>query len=259
MKRIIFTLLICVLSTVAVAQHHPNRPGTTNPTPRHQAISVTFQAERNEAFVVYVDGDIVNRNAQTLVNVTDLSRGQHEFNIVLQRPADKIVTFYLNVDGAMPTQMVSYDVRGRQLTVRGNGTPTYPYNPSNPGMRGTISTPPTPPTPPRGAEPLVQPMIVEPARMVKTNVEMNTIIASLRNEPFDDSRLQLAKVALNGGYFTSEQISSMVSLFSFENDKLEFLKYAYSRVIDPENFIVCVQQLSFKSSRDELIAYIGVK
>jgi len=46
-------------------------------------------------------------------------------------------------------------------------------------------------------------------------------------------------------------------LFSFEDDKLEFAKYAYGFVYDPENYYQVYDVFDFSSSVDSLKKYIS--
>ena len=49
-----------------------------------------LNATNGEEFVVYVDGDIVNKKAMSSVLVHNLTSQPHDIFVVLKRPVDKI-------------------------------------------------------------------------------------------------------------------------------------------------------------------------
>lgn len=250
-KKITLMLLMVALCGIASAQHRPNRPG--NPgrpgtqMPMQQG-SIIFQSQAGETFMVYIDGDLYNRGPQSMVVLHDVPLGRHEINVVLKQPADKIVTLYLDVNASMPRHFVSYDVHRGLLSVYAEGN-----------YGGAYPQPPTPPSHPMGNYQPQQPPVVVPNIPVRTDAEVDQIIQSLHNESFDDSRLALAEAAAGSMLYTSQQIARMVDEFSFERNKLTFLKSYYGRCADPENFYICVQKLDMKTNRDDLTAFINAR
>ena len=245
-KKITLMLLMVALCGIAFAQHHrPGRPGPQTPAPQG---SISFQSQNGEMFVVYIDGDLYNRGPQAMVVMHNIPFGRHEINVVLKQPADKIVTLYLDVSAATPRHFVSYNARDGRLTVFADNA-TY----------GGYSTPSYPPM--GNIQPEIPPQVpvMVPNIPVRTDAEVDQIIQNLRNEPFDDSRLALSEAAAGNMLYTAQQISRMVDAFSFDSNKLTFLKSYYRRCADPENFYICIQQLNLKSNRDELTAFINAR
>ena len=76
-------------------------------------------------------------------------------------------------------------------------------------------------------------------------------------ETFEDDKLTLAKQAIPGANMTAAQLANIARVFSFENTKLEFLKFAYPFCIDPNKYFLVNDVFSFSSSKDELRRYIG--
>ncbi|HNQ83646.1 MAG TPA: DUF4476 domain-containing protein, partial [Bacteroidales bacterium] len=52
------------------------------------------------------------------------------------------------------------------------------------------------------------------------------------------------------------QVKEIMKLFSFEESRLEFAKYAYGYTYDLSNFYIVNDAFSFESSIDELNKYI---
>jgi Domain of unknown function (DUF4476) len=78
-------------------------------------------------------------------------------------------------------------------------------------------------------------------------------------ERFENDKMRVAKqVTTNGGCLTSQQISMITSAFTFENDKVEYAKFAYPYSADPKNYGVLNSQFTFDSSKRELGAITGV-
>ncbi len=79
---------------------------------------------------------------------------------------------------------------------------------------------------------------------------------TLKNEGFDETRLDMAKQIASTNCLNTTQISALCQLFSFEGSKLEFAKYAYDHCTDPKNYFKLSNIFSFSSSKTELNNYI---
>lgn len=86
--------------------------------------------------------------------------------------------------------------------------------------------------------------------------EFQKILSSIERKPFDDSKLSIAKQILNSNPLNSDQVKRIMNLFWFESTRLEFAKFAYFRVYDPQNYFVVNDTFVFNSSIDELNDYI---
>jgi hypothetical protein len=80
----------------------------------------------------------------------------------------------------------------------------------------------------------------------------NFMLQSIANQSFEQNKLQVAQQILQSNYLTSQQIFSILQLFSFEQSKLSFAKSAFNRVIDPQNYFVVNNAFSFSSSVNDL-------
>ena len=111
---------------------------------------------------------------------------------------------------------------------------------------------------PRGPGGIAQPPQGPPPL---TDKELAEILASLRRESFDDSKLALAKVVGAGarGRIASRQVLEMLKLFSFVDRKLECAKAAFDWVTDPAEFHTVYTAFTFESSRTQLSKFLAVK
>lgn len=79
---------------------------------------------------------------------------------------------------------------------------------------------------------------------------------AVRRESFDNSRLVVAQQIADKNYFTSAQVREIARLFSFDDRKLDFVKYAYARTVDRNNYFVVNDVFAFPKSKENLAAYI---
>jgi len=80
---------------------------------------------------------------------------------------------------------------------------------------------------------------------------------SVSSKSFEDSKMTLAKQVLNTNCLTSAQVREVMGLFSFEETKLDFAKYAYGHTYDLGNYYRVNDAFQFESSIEELNTYIN--
>lgn len=84
----------------------------------------------------------------------------------------------------------------------------------------------------------------------------NRIINAIDDETFSDDQLQLAKRITRKNCLTSNQIKEIAEIFSFEDTRLKYLKFAYQYAHDKNNYWVVNEALTFSSSKRELNQFI---
>lgn len=85
----------------------------------------------------------------------------------------------------------------------------------------------------------------------------NALKVTLRNTSFDKEKLLIAKQYSNNHRMTSAQVADIMTMFSFDSNRLEFAKHAWHNVIDPQNYFLVNRSFSFSSSTRKLDAYIN--
>lgn len=80
---------------------------------------------------------------------------------------------------------------------------------------------------------------------------------SVDNRSFDTGRLSIAKQMASTNPLSSRQVRELMDLFTFESTKLEFAKFAYHYVINPERFYEVNDAFTFSSSTTDLYQYIN--
>ena len=89
--------------------------------------------------------------------------------------------------------------------------------------------------------------------------DFNQALNQLKNESFDTSRLTLAKQIASGNMLTAAQITEICKLFSFENNALDFAKFAYQYCLDSNKYYLVNEAFKYDSSKRELNDYINKK
>lgn len=82
---------------------------------------------------------------------------------------------------------------------------------------------------------------------------------SISDKGFDDTRLTIAKQVTKANCMTCEQIAEICQVFSFEETKLDYAKFAYDHCFDPNNYYTVNDVFSFESSMEELTKYVESK
>ncbi|MDR0835767.1 MAG: DUF4476 domain-containing protein [Tannerella sp.] len=91
-----------------------------------------------------------------------------------------------------------------------------------------------------------------------SQADFNNLLASIRKENFDDTRVSTLKSACKFyPYFTSEHVKQLISLITFEGDKLECAQYLAPKVIDVQNLPLIKDVFKFSSTKDEWLDFLG--
>jgi hypothetical protein len=82
------------------------------------------------------------------------------------------------------------------------------------------------------------------------------LLASMRRESFDDTRVHMALSAVSRGV-TSAQLRELMLMLTFDSNRLRLAKGAYNFVIDKNNIFLINDAFTFNSNADEFYRYIG--
>ena len=82
MKKLILLSTALLLVGILSAQPRGTHHNSTTPTP-----SILIQAQQNETFQVYVNGDLINNIPKSEVLVNNLDTRLHEVVVILSHPA----------------------------------------------------------------------------------------------------------------------------------------------------------------------------
>lgn len=92
---------------------------------------------------------------------------------------------------------------------------------------------------------------------VVSAADLDRIKERVEAATFDSEKPKILKAALAAKRcFSTDQIQEMLGLFAFDSEKLPIAKYAYSYVIDRDNYDQIADALDFDTAKDELRNFI---
>jgi hypothetical protein len=80
---------------------------------------------------------------------------------------------------------------------------------------------------------------------------------SIASKSFEDSKMTIAKQICTRKCLLTSQVKEIMLLFTFENNRLDFAKFAYAYTFDTGNYYLVNDAFTFETSIDELNAYIS--
>ncbi len=104
-------------------------------------------------------------------------------------------------------------------------------------------------------------VLVLQGHQVMNDEDYDGIMQAIKKENFESGKLELAKTffGVPGQYVSVNQVAGVLKLFSFENHRLAFAKFAYTYTLNRLGYYKLFDLLSFNSSKKELSDYINSK
>lgn len=148
---------------------------------------------------------------------------------------------------------VNVDGMGVNINVNGNG-----MNMNTSGTTTTTTTTTTNlNTPPPAYLPGYGGPIGCPMPMLEQ--DFNDLKSTIASKSFEETKMTIAKQVLLDHCLLASQVKQLINLFTFEESKLEFAKYAYDYTYDRGNYFKVNDCFTFESSIEELNNYISSK
>lgn len=146
-------------------------------------------------------------------------------------------------------QVIHMKLPDPSVTIRVEGDPNTPVINPNPNTNPLPAPKPTPapkqkPAPVIGCTP---------------PDDVSEIEEAIKAESFAADRMNVAKQYLESNCLTTAQVKQLAPLFTFEGDRLEFVKAAYPKVADRANYWKLNSAFTFSSSKDALNAFLKGK
>jgi hypothetical protein len=82
---------------------------------------------------------------------------------------------------------------------------------------------------------------------------------SVSDKPFSDTKMSTAKVATKNACLSADQIAGICKLFSMDDDKLEYAKYAYDFCVDKKNYYQVSNVFTFSGTTDDFNEFLQNK
>jgi hypothetical protein len=96
--------------------------------------------------------------------------------------------------------------------------------------------------------------------LIACNRTLNNLpafIEELKDQSFEDDRIEAVKLALKNTCLTTEQAGKIVELYTFDENKLEVAKFLSDRLLDRENATSLAKLMTFDSNKMEYRKYVA--
>ncbi len=91
------------------------------------------------------------------------------------------------------------------------------------------------------------------------NASFSAAKSSIQDADFESTKMSTAKTITGANCLTTDQVVAICSLFDFENSKLDFAKFAYTKTYDKGNYFKVNKVFEFDSSKEELNKFVQGK
>jgi hypothetical protein len=82
------------------------------------------------------------------------------------------------------------------------------------------------------------------------------MVGIVKDASFENKKLDVIRVACIGSYFSSRQCAQLLSLLSFDENKVKALEIIAPRMVDMNNVDDIVKKFSFSSSKDKAVSIL---
>ena len=244
MKKHLFFALILFLAMPAMAQQASSAKVRHGGGPHPQNTTLTVVAERHQSFWLYVDDVLQNEQPVRSICIRNLWDDSFYIRVELNNQMQNCVGQFVDLRQSQTLGVVHagkyYGLEYTQSHVRPELTMDLitAQVPVVPNI--TLVEPPIPP--------------VSHGMSPKDYDDAHRMIS---NEKFDSTKLNMAKQVVASNPMTAAQIANICKLFSFENNKLEFAKYAYTFCTEKNKYYLLNEVFTYDSSKTELNEYIN--
>jgi hypothetical protein len=104
-----------------------------------------------------------------------------------------------------------------------------------------------------------QPAVTNTCKTAMNGVSFDKMKKSVEDKPFSDTKMSTAKLATKNACLSVAQIKDICTLFSMDEDKLTYAKYAYDYCIEKSNYYQVSEIFSFSATTDEFNKFLEAK
>jgi hypothetical protein len=163
----------------------------------------------------------------------------------------------MNVDGVGGN--ISINVSGMDGTTQQSGTTTVTHTQTTTtttNVSGMNTPPPPPPAPvvylPGYNGPVGCPIPMSPQ-------DFDDLKQTVSSKSFEETKFTISKQVLQDRCMLVSQVKQMMLIFTFEQTRLDFAKFAYDRTYDIGNYFKVNDAFTFESSIEDLNDYIETR
>ena len=227
--RKLFIIIFALLTLPTMAQVKVHAVGNQQTA----SCSLSVRAVAGQSFWLFVDDVLQNENSVKSICIEDMVPRDYYIRVEMDNQEHNCVGQYVKLDGSKSFEFSQRNKFYGLVAIQGGFRPELTLQFSENHKNGNVPF-----------------MKHADFRQAKTQIE---------NESFDNSRLNLAKQIVSGNKMSATQITEICKLFSFENNALDFAKFAYQFCTEPNKYYLVNEVFKFDSSKRELIDYINGK
>jgi len=231
-----FLVFLCLIMASVKAQ---------GPDPL-QLTSLTVSSD-HQAFWLFIDDHQLNEKSTTSIRVDRIPEGEHYLRVEMDNQQHNTVGQYIlladrNNQYRIEKQRHLYGLSMNYGMIRPAVVVVFPTKPQNPPRPQVHHNPGN--------------AFHPGAQMPMNNADFQAAMTYIQSKNFDKDKLAAAKQILVNNLVNVNQISQICGLFSFDKDKLEFAKYAYSHCVDQNRYFMLNSVFTFESSKTELDKFV---
>jgi len=99
----------------------------------------------------------------------------------------------------------------------------------------------------------------EPVLYPISDIDLDRMLAEMKRYALENDKLKTVEVSAQYYYFLSNQLGRIMSVFSFDDNKLRCAKTLIPRVLDPENLYLQANVFTFISNRNAYLDLIRLR
>ena len=242
MKKILLFAFLLFLVLPNIAQVTSVRPQHQGSPQGNTSLTVAVPRNQNYRFWLYVDDVLQNESPIRSICIRSLWNDNFHVRVELDNPQRNCAGQYV-------------DMRQSQTLAVAHADKWYGLEPTDAFIHPEVTMDLITQQPNGGSiQPNLSPM--PPLSWGMKPQDYEEACRLISNESFDSSKLTTAKQVVSSNPMTTIQILSICKLFSFESNKLEFAKFAYSYCVDQNKYYLLNEAFSYESSKRELNEYI---
>lgn len=88
--------------------------------------------------------------------------------------------------------------------------------------------------------------------------ETDILIEEIKRSTFSSQQVKLAKAGVKDKCLTTQQVEQIAGVLEYEDDKLTFIKYAYTYVYDRKNYKNLARLFMISNTRNEFLEFIKI-
>lgn len=199
----------------------------------------------------------------TVTQTTTTTTKKQPTGATTAAPAGGNVSMGINVDGVNMGISINATEMGGNMDMNVSEETVITTTTTTTTSTSSPAPPPAPAAKPAPPRPAPQPAApAQPVGRCASSMSPTSFSKAKDNisgNSFEDSKMTVAKQVTKANCMTAAQIKDVMGLFSFEDSKLEYAKYAYDFCFNQGDYYEVNEAFTFESSIEELNKYLESK